>query len=169
MIAGGPGFGPDGVWATIVGADHYAVDFDECAELALAAQGQPRPGPRAATGDRVAIAEVEELLAAYDEVLAAALQRWSRVGGSGRGRRREDLDRALRCLASAVLAGDDGVLESYVAWFGWYLSSRAQPLDYLTDAFTALVEVLPAQWSGMAAAAHRAVEMCNAEPSTRRQ
>ena len=147
--AGGRGFGADGRWAWVLGADQWASDFGRGADLMLAAVATPAPGPRGPTGAASAIAEGRTLRRDHDvllhDAMASALRRYPAMADSDVALRatREDLGSTLQVVASATTVSDPTVAIDFVTWFEDVLRARSLPIDYAAAAFDCVLEVLP--------------------------
>ena len=166
VMTGGRGFGPNGQWSAAIGADFHANSFAQGAQCLAEALRQPRREPRDPFGEPTAIAEVRSLRRNLDSFVESATQaaiaRWPQMLSDDRAVRatREDLDASLRCLASAVIVGDDAVTVDYIQWLESVLAARSLPLDLVPSGLAILGEVLPADFPLTRAAAERGLSAC---------
>jgi hypothetical protein len=171
VIAGGRGFGPDGTWATAIGADAFAPDFLTAAELLAAELARPASPPRDPAGDPSATAEAESVHAHADTVVAAAtqtaLRRWPALRESPLARAtREDLAATLQALTSALVVGSDDVLADFVGWFEDVLVARNLPVGYVPTALALLAECLADSFPRIRDLAIRGLDLCRVPPMT---
>lgn len=134
VLAGGPGFGPGGVWARTLGADLYAPDAPKAAEL-LRAQWPPRLGGGPSVDARSAEAcagfarhRAAVLSLVSDRLsggLAAPSDLTDRRPGTRTDTRREQLGQLLDALAAGVLVDDSRVFTDYLAFLVRLLTARA--------------------------------------------
>jgi len=135
VLAGGPGFGPDGRWAAALGVDAWVPGAAEAVAL-LESPGWPRQaGPgRAADGG----AEYAGLRGRRAELVRAALHRLGGAsplaepegasGGNGlEGQPHEDVGRLVDFLAAAVYLDDADLFGEHVGWLAALLAARDLP------------------------------------------
>jgi methanogenic corrinoid protein MtbC1 len=132
VIAGGPGFGPDGRWAHRLGADAWAGDA-EGAMQRLARDWPPQiddPYRTAYLGDD----EYTHLVRHRGELVSTALTRlaaaYPPVGGYSQRQYDstvEDLGHVADFLAAALYVSDDKVFTDFVAWTAAVLEARQVP------------------------------------------
>ncbi|WPB91244.1 cobalamin B12-binding domain-containing protein [Streptomyces malaysiensis] len=142
VITGGPGFGPQGIWAYTLGADLYAADARGAAEALLRHWPPVLCGESSVQADAVAayatlVRRRPELL----DHLAHALREVFPALWGGTGREHEEgadfLGRLLDSLAAAVFVDDERVFTGQLAFAARYLSARSvesRCLLVLTDA-----------------------------------
>jgi methanogenic corrinoid protein MtbC1 len=151
IVCGGRGFGSDGRWAWALGADQWAPDLTRGADRILTAIDGPPKAPRGPVGARDAVAELNVLLRERDQLLVHALETtFTRVPSlavtdATRRATRERLDAVLRIVASATIASDPAVATDHARWLESALRARSQPLEWATDAFGAVLDILPAE------------------------
>lgn len=169
VLCGGRGFGPDGRWARAIGADLWAADFSQGADLLLE--------PRAATpprGDAVseeAAREVRLLRLAHhptvDAAMSDVLAQWPQLRRDQRllDALREDLQAALRAVEAAVATGSVEVLHDHIDWAESVLAARGRSLGVVATAFDVLEQLLPDGLPRARAMAGAGRTACTADPS----
>ena len=172
VVCGGRGFGPYGRWGLDLGADLWAQDFADGADLLLAAIEAPRPRPREPAGDPDAVAELRvvrrDIEHLAEQATQTALAAWPFLRGSDAAQiaTREDLLATLRTVASATIVGDEGLVADYVAWFESVLAARALPVAYVSTAFALLLDVLPTGLPLSRGMAIAGLDACSVPPWT---
>lgn len=132
VIAGGPGFGPDGRWAQLLGADAWAACAERAAQR-LARDWPPRiddPYQSAFLGDD----EYTYLVRHRGELVGTAMSRLvAAYPPIGRYSQRqydatvEDLGHVVDFLAAALYVADDQVFTDFVGWTAGVLEARKVP------------------------------------------
>jgi methanogenic corrinoid protein MtbC1 len=151
VVCGGRGFGRDGRWGWALGADQWAPDFTQGADRILAAIDGPARPPRVPVGALDAAAELNVLLRERDQLLAHALETtFTRVPNlavtdTTRRATRDRLEAILKIVASATIVSDPAVATEHVSWLESTLRARSQPLEWVATAFSAVLDVLPAE------------------------
>lgn len=147
VLAGGPGFGPQGVWAYALGADLYAPDARTAAELL-----EERWPPLLRGGSAVEDSCIEayaQLLRQRRELLEKAVEdlrsRFPVMRERSGKQHDEDtafLGQLLDALAAGVYVGDPRVLTGHLAFATAYLSARGVDAASLETVLGTLVEEL---------------------------
>ncbi|GAA3345905.1 cobalamin B12-binding domain-containing protein [Amorphoplanes nipponensis] len=132
VIAGGPGFGPEGRWAQRLGADAWAAN----AEIAVHRLARDWPPPiddpyqAAFLGDD----EYTHLVRHRGDLVSTALTRLTQAyPPMGRYNQRqhdatvEDLGHVVDFLAAALYVGDEQVFTDFVEWTAAVLEARSVP------------------------------------------
>lgn len=172
VLAGGSGFGPDGVWARALGADLYASGAADAADLVLG-QWPPRLTGTVA-GDRLCAEEHARLTDRRADLLCHL---------TGELRRRfppmrdyterqheatlEDLAFLLDFFSAAVFVGDARLLTGYLDFTVGVLASRdvrPDTLDLVLGALAGPLHDLPCALRVLAAGRHRLAEQGLAYP-----
>ena len=149
VIAGGPGFGPGGRWATLLGADATAPD----ARRALAVLSDPAwpaftaPAPPHEPPDRA-----HELLRRRQaEIVFEAgrrlRERWPGVreyGSEQEARTTEDLGYLVEFLAASLYVDDVELYTGFVSWMAGILECRRVPRPALTAGLEVTAEAVEA-------------------------
>lgn len=143
VLAGGAGFGPDGSWARVLGADLYAADAAEAADLlarrwppALAA-GPPPDHPQDGEYRRLADRRVE-LLHTMTDHLDRSFPPMRGYDERQREATAEDLCFLLDFLAAGVYVDDPRVVTEYLEFAADVLAARRVPPASLHLALQAL-------------------------------
>jgi hypothetical protein len=149
VLAGGRGYGAHGGWAGLVGADDWADDFVSGADRVLGHDVTQVTLPRPGTGDPIAVAEVLRLrrdsVGLVEAILHVVLDEQS-LAEAPDGlitATRRDIEASVGAVASAVLVGDDRLVEAHVEWLEPVMSARELPLTLVSSAFRALADLLP--------------------------
>ncbi len=125
VLAGGPGFGPDGVWAAALGADLYAPDASRAADT-LRLRWPPhrldtRPMAAESIEDYAVLARRRpHLLAALLDALFGPDE--ARCEGAP-----ETLGRLLDALAAGVFVDDPRLFLDHLAFAAAFLAARSVP------------------------------------------
>lgn len=138
VLAGGPGFGPGGIWAYSVGADAWVASPREVddilstwePDLEVAELAVPAPP-----------AELELISRHRQEVLATA---GTRFDGLPR-RLQHELELLLNAVEAALLVGDRSLLTEFSSWQGSLLLSHGfagEPGTELQQALAAALETV---------------------------
>jgi hypothetical protein len=132
VIAGGPGFGPDGRWAHRLGADAWAADAEGAVQR-LARDWPPQiddPFQAAFLGDD----EYTHVVRHRGELVNTALTRltaaYPPMGGYSQRQHDstvEDLGHVVDFLAAALYVGDHQVFTDFVGWTAAVLEARQVP------------------------------------------
>ena len=149
VIAGGPGFGPDGRWATTLGADGTAPD----ARRALAVLADPSwpafttPAPPYQPPDRAH----DLLRRRQGEIVFDAGRRlrarWPGVreyGAEEEARTAEDLGYLVEFLAASLYVDDMELYTGFVSWMDGILECRSVPRPALTAGLEVTAEAVEA-------------------------
>ncbi|MFI6516415.1 B12-binding domain-containing protein [Spirillospora sp. NPDC050679] len=147
VLAGGPGFGPGGRWASALGATGWAADAPGAAARLAAdwpAFSAPPPGPPPLGDDEdLRLADVRDLLAA--EAVAgvpAAKEYDDRQTACAR----DDVGRIIDFLASALLVDDPELFTAFTAWHERVVTARGVPRAVLAAGYDALAGLLGAEF-----------------------
>jgi methanogenic corrinoid protein MtbC1 len=135
VLAGGNGFGPDGVWAYATGADAWVASPREVDDLLASWE------PDIPTAEMVVPpppAELDSIKQHRHEVLAAAVARLTEPSG----RVRAELGLLLAAVEATLLVDDPVLLSSFVAWQSSMLSSQGYSAENLAQLGRALSDVL---------------------------
>jgi hypothetical protein len=135
VLAGGRGFGPDGIWAHAIGADAWVASPREVVEVLATWEPDPDSAEQqvpAASPELHAIEQRREAL------LAAAIDR---LGHPPR-RMRSELNMLLAAAEAALLVADRGLLASFTAWQASILASHGFAADVPAGLRQALAEAL---------------------------
>ncbi|MBL1117235.1 cobalamin-dependent protein [Streptomyces sp. 110] len=142
VMTGGPGFGPEGIWAYALGADLYAADARDAAEALLrhwppVLRGESSVQDGAVEEYAALVRRRPDLLAHLAHVLRdvfPGLRERPDIpnipyssGSSGREHEEgtEFLGRLLDSLAAAVFVGDERVFTGQLAFAAAYFSARS--------------------------------------------
>ncbi|WP_406288223.1 B12-binding domain-containing protein [Embleya sp. NBC_00896] len=137
VLVGGPGFGPDGRWAGVIGANAWAPDATRAAD-ALAAPDWPvvtTPAPRLRHLPDAAHDGVGLLRA---PLVAAGISAMVPIEGEcSDSTMRDGLVTAVDALAVALYLDDDSVFVDFTRWFADVLTHRRVPPEALPAAYRA--------------------------------
>jgi len=137
VLVGGPGFGPEGRWAGIVGANGWAPDAVAAAAV-LTGADWPRtttPAPRLRHLPDTAHDGVGLLRA---PLVAAGIAALAPIPGEPSDTTmRDGLVTAVDALAVSLYLDDDAVFVDFTRWFADVLAHREVPRDALTAAYRA--------------------------------
>ncbi|MEW5809257.1 MAG: cobalamin B12-binding domain-containing protein [Actinomycetota bacterium] len=148
VLAGGAGFGSDGRFAYLLGADAWAADARSAA--ALLADGAPRRTPRPPhqpIDDLPHLADQEYTMVAAtagDLVTTTVTELESRFPAmreyteQQRQHTIEDIAHIIDFLATALYTDDDALFTDFVSWTAEILTARAVPAASLHPALAAL-------------------------------
>jgi hypothetical protein len=147
VIAGGRGFGTDGRWATVLGANGWAPTASDA--VRTLAHGWPRysdPAPPLHHPDDAA----EQLRTGGHDLARAAMQRLEQRLPAMREyppasleRTREDLEHIVDFLSAALYVDDVSLLAEFVDWLHEVLAARKVPAGALVAGLAAVAEVVP--------------------------
>lgn len=152
VLAGGPAFGSDGRYATLLGADAWAADAVGAATLL--ADGVPRPDPtkgRQPIDDLPHLADQEYTMVAQsapmlvNHVLAGLQSRYPSVAEYTDIQRQhtiEDLGHIVDFLAVSLYTDDDSLFTGFVTWTADVLAARHVPPVSLQPTLDLLIEKL---------------------------
>lgn len=148
VIAGGRGFGTDGRWARLLGADGWAPSGPEAAKT-LSADSWPRFTDRAPdflqvddAADRI-WSGVDELTEATEQELWHRFPAMSDYDSEARARTREDIEHILNFLAASLYVDDVTLFLEFLDWLDALLEARGVPAAAVTAGIDALLAVLP--------------------------
>ncbi|MFD1659154.1 B12-binding domain-containing protein [Streptomyces caeni] len=143
VLAGGSGFGPEGVWARTLGAGLYAPDPVTAAGM-LAARWPPAPA-EAAPLEHLADDEYSRIVRRRSESLGRLLARlrerypWLRDPGTEHAESvLEELGRLPDVVAAADYVDDPQVLTDHLSFEVQFLHARGAPTAVLGTALAAL-------------------------------
>ncbi|MFJ1755501.1 B12-binding domain-containing protein [Kitasatospora sp. NPDC088134] len=166
VMVGGAAFGPDGRHARLLGADAWARDAREAAELL--ARGIPEPaGPHLPVDDLPHLADQEYTLVSRSSrelvgtVMTALEREFAPVRAYTELQREhtlDDLGHILDHLAVALYTGDADLFTAFTDWTREVLLARSVPDTFLVFALTALrhqLRDLPRSVAVLTAAAAR--------------
>jgi methanogenic corrinoid protein MtbC1 len=146
VLAGGRGFGPDGRWATALGADAWAASASAAVDLLAAgwpAFTDPAPPPPAPDDEQERIErDLPELV---EQAMRLLEQRFPPMRGytlEQLTRTREDFGHILRFLGAALFVDDPGEFEDFVRWLVGLLGARGVPPVAVSTSLQGLVDVL---------------------------
>ena len=126
VLAGGPGFGPDGVWAYTIGADAWVATPREIHDVLTSWEPDPEVAERVVPTPP---AELDVIDRHRQEVLAAVEVR---LGDAPR-RLRSEADLLLGAVEATLLVGDPEVLSEFLAWQTSLLSSHGFAEETATE------------------------------------
>jgi methanogenic corrinoid protein MtbC1 len=132
VLAGGPGFGPDGSLARRLGVDAWAPTVGDAAAL-LDRMPWPEPVP-AAAGDEGAEVEYAGLQEGRGRLVVAAVERLRGDGPDVRladSALDDDLGQVVDFLAAATWFGDRGLFVDHLRWLARVSASRGTPVTAL--------------------------------------
>ena len=150
VLCGGRGFGPDGRWGQVLGADLWAGDIDTGARLLRDALGQPPRSPRPEAVPVELTAEVNLAVRELPRVVEAASYlanvRWPELGRDPDWIRagHELLNFTQWIVVAGTLVGDDEIVKEHIAWAESVLDARGMPRSLIAEAFSLLATALPA-------------------------
>ncbi|MFI0763490.1 B12-binding domain-containing protein [Streptomyces sp. NPDC021218] len=159
VMAGGPGFGPEGTWAYALGADLYAADARGAAEALLhrwppVTCGESSVQAAAVEAYAALVRQRSELLAHVTHALRDVLPGLRSRSGMEHEAAADFLGRLLDSLAAAVFVDDERVFTGHLAFAATYLSARSvhpRCLLVLTDALTDHLRGCPRALAALAA------------------
>ncbi|MEU1944614.1 cobalamin B12-binding domain-containing protein [Streptomyces sp. NPDC020125] len=159
VMTGGPGFGPEGIWAYALGADLYAADARGAAEALLhrwppVTCGESSVQAPAVEAYAALVRQRPELLAHVTHALHDVLPGLRSRSGMEHEEAADFLGRLLDSLAAAVFVDDDRVFTGHLAFAATYLSARSvhpRCLLVLTDALTDRLRASPRALTTLAA------------------
>ncbi|MEV0966697.1 cobalamin B12-binding domain-containing protein [Streptomyces sp. NPDC049910] len=141
VLAGGAAFAPDGRYARLLGADAWAADAREAADVL--SRGLPRPGPDAARPAAEDLPHLDDqeytvvsrgkrrlvrhTLAGLERRLPAMLS----YSETQRERTAEDLAHIVDFLAAALYTDDTTLFTGFLDWTGGILEARGVPARVL--------------------------------------
>ncbi|MFD7922260.1 B12-binding domain-containing protein [Streptomyces sp. NPDC059740] len=147
VLAGGAGFGPDGVWARSIGADLYARDAAAAAELL-----RRRWPPRLAAHDSSTAPEAAE---AYHWFTRNRSRLLTDLGGGAGGRfpgtrlpggegeaTAQNIGYLVDALAAAVYVDDDTILTDYLVFLHRLLVAKEEDTRRLHSVLTRLADLV---------------------------
>lgn len=149
VLAGGRGFGKDGRWADVIGADFFADDFRTGAQILIDHLHEQPVDPRPGAGDPIAIRELYEMEPQLDvivdrvvndisERVPEALERTGREAALT-----EDVRGCLKSVLSALITSDFGVILDYDSWLRAMLEARSLPVNLGGHIYESLTLYLP--------------------------
>ncbi|GHH42565.1 cobalamin B12-binding domain-containing protein [Streptomyces candidus] len=151
VLAGGAAFGPEGRYATLLGADAWAPDARTAADL-LARGPLPRPNPdHQQLDDLPHLADQEytlvtrnsdSLVRAVFTALHDAFPAVRSYDDLQRERTAQDLAHIVEFLATALYLGDEELFTGFVTWTARILTARAVPAQSLPPALDLLAHEL---------------------------
>jgi methanogenic corrinoid protein MtbC1 len=147
VIAGGPGFGPDGRHARLLGADTWAASADAAANDLASGDWPPPTAPD--PGIHYASEEYHRLVRRRPELIDAS---WHRLASAyppvadydqqQRESTLDDLGHIVDFLAAALYVGDPRVFTDFAAWTTQVLAARDVPGVAVTTGMDILHELL---------------------------
>lgn len=151
VLVGGAAFGPQGRYATLLGADAWAPDARAAAD-GLAAGPPARPGPgHRRIDDLPHLADQEYTLVTRHRdslvrkvftALEDAFPAMRAYSEPQRDRTAEDLAHIVEHLATALYTGDDELFTDFVGWTAHVLTARGVPVRSLPPALNLLAREL---------------------------
>ncbi|MFF4650705.1 B12-binding domain-containing protein [Streptomyces sp. NPDC001380] len=151
VLAGGPGFGPDGAWAAALGADLYAADAAGAADLLQ--RGWPPPFDGAVSLPHLADEEYAQLVRRRPELLRHLVdtlhERFPAMRDYSDHQHEatlEDLGHLLDFLTAGVFVDDPRVLTGFLDFSAHILAARRVPpagLHLAVDALTGPLHDFP--------------------------
>ncbi|MEW1910012.1 cobalamin B12-binding domain-containing protein [Kitasatospora sp. NPDC085895] len=151
VLAGGAAFGPDGRYATALGADAWAPDARAAAELLEAGPLRRPRGPHHVIDDLPHLADQEYTLVtrtARDLVRATLLGLEDRVPAvrayddDQRERTAEDIAHIVQFLATSLYTADPDLFTGFMTWTADVLAVRGVPAGALIPALDLLADQL---------------------------
>ncbi|WP_241524786.1 cobalamin B12-binding domain-containing protein [Streptomyces barkulensis] len=149
VLAGGAGFGPDGRYARLLGADAWAGSARGAAERLAAGIAPPSELPPTAEEALPHLADREHALVdeargrLVDEVMAVLPERFPQLreyAGPQWEYTVEDLHRVVEYLVAALYVDDPGLFEGFTAWTGRIMTARSLPVDALSTVLEAMAD-----------------------------
>ncbi|GAA3633744.1 cobalamin-dependent protein [Streptomyces chitinivorans] len=149
VLAGGAGFGPDGRYARLLGADAWAGSARDAAERLAAGIAPPPALPPTAEEALPHLADREHALVdeargrLVDDVMAVLPERFPQLreyAGRQREYTVEDLHRVVEYLVAALYVDDPGLFEDFTAWTGRIMTARNLPVDALSAVLEAMAD-----------------------------
>ena len=136
VIAGGAGFGPDGRYAHLLGADAWAADARSAAErLAAGLDLDADRLPHVPGGEHAAVSRRSPDLV---RAVLADLPQVREYTDVQRQRAAEDVARIVEFLAAALYAGDADLFAGHILWSAEVLAARGVPSAVLDPALRSL-------------------------------
>ena len=132
VLVGGRGFGTDGRWARVLGANAWAPDARAACALLRdappAAFTSPAPQLRAPDDDLAHLRGRRRAIAAASlSAMSAALPDVARYDRRQRARTEEDVEHILDFLAAALFVDDVTLFTEFVSWLAEILAARGVP------------------------------------------
>lgn len=122
VLVGGKGFGNDGAWAAVLGADAWAPTLRHV--IAVLNSWEPDPGGSEAAAVQPS-AGLDALVRGASAVMARAEAEWApRIPGVDLRMLRGELDTSIRSLQAALLVGDPTPLIDALRWQAQTLPSH---------------------------------------------
>ncbi|BAL90659.1 hypothetical protein AMIS_54390 [Actinoplanes missouriensis 431] len=132
VIAGGRGFGPDGRYARLLGADAWAATGEEA--VARLADDWPPPYVADHPGTFLGDEEYTHLVRSRPQLITCAMDRLPAVYPEAHhydqaqiDATAEDIGHIADFLAAALYVGDEAIFTDFVEWTAEVLSSRGVP------------------------------------------
>jgi hypothetical protein len=151
VLAGGAAFGPDGLYARQLGADAWAADARNAAELLRTAFPAARAASTHPIEDLPHLADSEYAMvsrSATQLVKGTVVQLLDRLPGMRtyndlqRERTTEGVVDIVDCLSTALYVDDDELFTSFITWAADMLEARGVPAASLDPALELLAEQL---------------------------
>lgn len=148
VIAGGRGFGVDGRWARLLGANGWAASGPE-AVATLADSAWPRFTERAPDFRQVDTAadrvwdDLEMLAGATELELTRRFPAMADYDDEARARTHEDIGHILNFLAASLYVDDVSLFADFLGWLDALLEARRVPAAAVTLGIDAVLAVLP--------------------------
>ncbi len=141
-LVGGRAFGTDDCRANAIGADLWAPDAQEAAELLREPLPTELAQPMADTGGAMEMAlRREAWIDATMAELARQLPAFASYTPDQRARTREDIGYILRFAEAAVLTRDARLFDDFLVWLRSVLAARGVPPSVLADSLAILRRV----------------------------
>ncbi|MEU6810002.1 cobalamin-dependent protein [Streptomyces sp. NPDC046831] len=152
VLAGGAAFGPDGRYARLLGADHWAVDARGAADVLAAGPSRPRSAAsRQAVDDLPHLMDQEYTLVVRSrhqlvkQTLTDLEERFpamARYDDAQRERTAEDLAHIVGFLGTALYVDDARLFDTFLVWTADVLAARGVPVHSLTTGLDVLGRLL---------------------------
>lgn len=149
-IAGGVGFGPDGLRAQRLGIDAHAIDVGMAADrltgwLDRPPSRSPRPTVTRLDQERVALAAQRvDLVDASQRALEARIPAVAACDDRERRRVRRDLEDVLRAVEATMLVDDPRLFDDHTTWLRDLRGTRGGPDLVLRAGVRAVAAAVPA-------------------------
>ncbi|MBA9006579.1 cobalamin-dependent protein [Thermomonospora cellulosilytica] len=147
VLAGGPGFGPDGRWARLLGADAWAADAAGAA--ARLAHDWPAFTDPAPALDHLPDQEHRLLADRRYDLVEQAMHAFTAKVPDAAGysawqleKTREDFGYILDFLVAALLVDDVSLLEDFTGWLTRIMAPRGVPAPVIGVGYDILLDVL---------------------------
>ncbi len=135
VVVGGNAFGPDGSWATRLGADLWVPGMADVA--AALTKETPQLRPDSAFESPPGLAELTPSRPLFVTGAAAAL-----AGEAGGVRHYDEVGLLFDFLVAAMVAGDESVLVDFTDWLATLLDARGASADTVRAMVAALQTVI---------------------------